>query len=409
MKKDFSRFVKLFIALFCMLITILAAGTSVKAAADSGKTVTVTSAKELKAAIAKADVDTIILHTEKRGNEAHITIKSSKAAKTKNLIIDAPYAVIVNKAVFADIDIKRVERYTEKVSGNNITYRGSQDNNFIIAAKKKVNKLTLCNSDGYFYGSAYLLRKGAKINTVEFVYTGGKEPVTGSYDKAKRKSGLKFVNLYDCKCTMTIKLDKKGRITRSICKSDGYEFAYDCTYVYDTNGNIVKSSGSDYEGGFEKTCEYSKDGKLMKTHTDGMSVSDTIYEYDKRGQLVTVRHNTEDSIDGLVFWVNLSVEYSYDAGRLTGKIVTDTTSYKDDAYPALTSITDYSYTYKHGLLDEESYHVKSDNEDHTFTHRYEYDDEGYLKKEEVFFQEAGDETETLRDTYEYDREGNLIG
>lgn len=410
MKKEISRFAKLFITAVCMAVLVLITGNAVKTNADSAGAVTVHTAKELKAAIGRNDVSTIVLNTAQAVN---ITIKSSKAAKTKSLIIDAPDADIVNKAVFADIDIKRVKKYTEKVSGNNITYRQSSENGIIIAAKKKVDKLTVSETSGYFPADIYLLRKGAKIKAVEFVYTGGSEPVTGTYDKSKRKFSLKFVNPYDCTCTQTIKLDKNGRIVRSICKSDGVEFAYDYTYVYDTNGNIIKSSGNNNEDGpFENTYEYSEDGRLMKAHLDGMSVTDMTYAYDKKGRTVKVEQYTEDYIDSLTFWVNVVVDYKYNKnGKLASKTVTDTTVYKDDAYPASASSYDYTYTYNsEGLMDQEVYHAKSDYEDYYFTHKYEYNSTGYLIKEVVTYRDAKDDTETVRNIfeYEYDENGNLI-
>ena len=88
-----------------------------KISAADEKTVRVTTQKELNKALKDSSIDTVILRTDTYDS---ITI-SSKKAKKKKLIVDAPNSIIVNKAKFKSVVLENAEYYTEDVSGNNIT------------------------------------------------------------------------------------------------------------------------------------------------------------------------------------------------------------------------------------------------------------------------------------------------
>ena len=135
--------------------------------AGEGKTVRVSTAKQLKKAIKNEDVGTIILRTKAY---ITITIKADKAAADKFLIVDAAHVNVVNKAVFAGIEIRSVNKYTESVSGNKISLTGYFDNDldaFTVSKKKQVESLKISNGSDYYPG--YVLRKGAKVKELVIV------------------------------------------------------------------------------------------------------------------------------------------------------------------------------------------------------------------------------------------------
>ena len=98
---------KILMALVIVISAVmLIEGYSIHAA--EGKTVRVSTAKQLKKAIKNEDVGTIILRTKAY---ITITIKADKAAADKFLIVDAAHVNVVNKAVFAGIEVRSVNKY----------------------------------------------------------------------------------------------------------------------------------------------------------------------------------------------------------------------------------------------------------------------------------------------------------
>ncbi len=402
MKKGTSLAVKILIPVICILILVLSPDI-VKARADSGETVRVTTSAQLKAAIKRADVGTIILRTQKNFK---ITIKASKAAKNKELIVDAPGAEITNKAVFSRINIVSAASFVEKVSGNEILLSGDVKKGLTVSAKKKVKKLTVYTPEG-FYLRSYTLRKGAGVKSLEIAYAGGIAPVWSKWDPGKRKLSLTFTNPYDCKCSHTVTLDKSGRMTRIVSKSDSAEFSYDYSFAYDANGNIIKMSGNDNEDGdFTDTYEYSADNRVLKAEFEGYSAGEDVFTYDKKGRLVTETYTSRDSIDGIAFTNTYVTSYSYDKkGRIISEKETHTTVYDNAEYPEGVFTMEKKYTYDNkGFLIREEHENKNGNEEYRQTTSYEYDKDDNLVKTVVSSDGSMDEISE----YKYDEFGELI-
>ena len=324
MNKKLSKTLARLIAVFAVVLTAMIVSNGVRVHADNGETVRVSTAKELKAAIKNADVGTIILRTEAY---IDITIKADKAAKSKSLIVDAKNADITNKAVFADINILSANSYTESAKGNSISLSDAyMPDGFTVAKKKKVKSLTVYASYASFY-SCYTLRKGAKINNLELVYSGGDEPVKSSYNKSKNQVTI-ACNSDGCERSYTIKLDKSGRMVSIKCKSNWPEADYEEAFKYDSNGNVVKNTGSANMSG-EYTTEMTYSGNLIQksVYKSDYSSGTYTYEYDKKGNLIHYEYHGEDSMDGQTFPNSDVADLEYDKnGRLTYEMWEDTES-----------------------------------------------------------------------------------
>ena len=242
MKKSIGKLLLALVIVFSAVMLI----KSYSIQAGEGKTVRVSTAKQLKKAIKNEDVGTIILRTEAY---ITITIKADKAAADKFLIIDSDNVNVVNKAVFAGIEIKSANKYTESVSGNKISvtgYLGDVHDSLIISKKKQVECLTLQN---VFYDPGYVLRKGAKVKELVLVMKDNGAPVELSLT-AKNKTGkIHLKNEYGFIQDYKISIDKYGRISGIFCDSDTLEFACDYKYKYNSNGNVIEISGWDNENG----------------------------------------------------------------------------------------------------------------------------------------------------------------
>ena len=390
------------------MLAVLTAAHTVGANADSGETVRVRTAKELNAAIGRSDVGTIILRTE---SNVSITIKSADAAGTKNLIVDSPNAVITNKAVFANINIISVSEFIENVSGNDIVISDGGQKVLTVSAKKQVKSLTIFNSYGYFH-EKYTLRKGAKIKSVELVYSGSTGPVKSSFNKDKRKLSIKFTNDFGIQCKMVIKLDKSGRMTAVNSSAGESEFTYDYSYTYDKNGNITGISGQDSDRGVFKNG-YVYSGNVLQKYThDGFSNGSIEYFYDKKGKLIRETASFDHSIDGIAFRTAQTVNYEYDKkGRLVHQEDNETTEYLNNEYPSSSSLTDQTFAYNSsGLLTSRRFYVKSPSEEFSYTHKFKYDKAGNMIKETVYFKEGatGEEKITRTNEYTYDELGERL-
>ena len=134
-----------FVLLAALIMTTVIMVKGLEVHAEDGKTVRVSTAKEIKKAINNPDVGTIIFRTQAY---IDVTIKANKDASSKFLIVDSPNANITNKAVFASIDIQSAKTFTESASGNKISLTGYFDdslNGFTVSKNKKVESLTLNN------------------------------------------------------------------------------------------------------------------------------------------------------------------------------------------------------------------------------------------------------------------------
>ncbi len=388
MDKKTIKKVGMLFAIAALILTAVIIRGSIRVFADNGETVRVSTAKQLKAAIKRADVGTIIFRTEAYIN---VTIKADENAKTKSLIIDAPNVNFTNKAVFSDIKIRSAKKYIESVSGNRISiYDNDILDGFFVSKKKKVKKLTILNSYGEFRNN-YTLRKGAKIEELELIYTGEFYPVKSSYDKSKRQLTIEDF-YYDDDCIYIIKLDKNGRMVSIDCESDSQESYYSELFSYDSNGNLIRIIGTDnmygkftkeitysgnleqksiYKGEYESTVyisSYDENGRLAHREFTGEDSSDgetlvyssiNVFEYDKNGRLI---YDRWDSVEGDTFY---ETSYTYNSkGFLT--MLYDNSS---------GSVTVYEYKYnKAGSMIEFTQKFDGQNE----TQTYEYDEFGDL-------------------------------
>ncbi|MBR4343556.1 MAG: hypothetical protein IKP88_12790 [Lachnospiraceae bacterium] len=387
MSKKIITFGKLF-AIIAVVVAAIIINGSISVHADNGETVRVSTAKELKAAIKNADVGTIIFRTKAYIN---VTIKADTAAKGKSLIIDAPNASITNKAVFANINILNADFYTENVSGNIISLSDCyMSRGFTVAKKKKVKSLTVYDSSGSFF-NFYTLRKGAKINELELVYSGDMYPAKSSYNKSKRLLTISCTN-DECERSYKIKLDKSGRMVSIDCDSNWSEADYEETFKYDSNGNIIQNNGRENMSG-NYTMEKTYSGNLVQksVYKDEYSSGVYTYTYDKDGKLVHFEYKGESTMDGDTSQMENTYDFEYDKkGREIYERWEDTIidTFREEYYTFnskgfLTEVlintagaeAVYKYKYnKAGDLIQETYI----SEGYTTTTTYEYDELGYL-------------------------------
>ena len=383
MKKTLS-IAKMLVAFISVIAMVLIVNT-VQVRAYSGETVRVSNAKEMQAAIKQKDVGTIIFRTEA---QISITIKSADAAKNIELIVDAPFATVTNKAVFRRINIQSVNEFFEKASGNDIYLSKTADGKSLhltVAAKKKVKKLTIFDTYGYFYGD-YTLRKGAKIKAMELVYAGDVLPVKSSGSISKKKLTIDFTNTYENTCSQVIKFDASGRMTGVNCDSDGVEFAYDYTFSYDKNGNAIEAAGWDNDNGHFTTKYIYSDNVQQKVVYDGeWSSYETNYTYDKKGRLSKIESSQEESIDSNDFVITWSYNYKYDKkGRLINETYAELTHYLNGSYEDSTSSSETTYTYNSkGMLTASQTVAKYGSEDYSYSYENEYDKAGNLIKQTI--------------------------
>ena len=389
MDKKTIKKVGMLFAIAALILTAVIIRGSIRVFADNGETVRVSTAKQLKAAIKRADVGTIIFRTEAYIN---VTIKADENAKTKSLIIDAPNVNFTNKAVFSDIKIRSAKKYIESVSGNRISiYDNDILDGFFVSKKKKVKKLTILNSYGEFRNN-YTLRKGAKIEELELIYTGEFYPVKSSYDKSKRQLTIEGF-YYDDDCIYIIKLDKNGRMVSIDCESDSQESYYSELFSYDSNGNLVRIIGTDnMYGKFTKEITYS--GNLEQKSIYKGEYESTVYisSYDENGRLAHREFTGEDSSYGEILVYSSINVFEYDKN---GRLIYDRwDSVEGDTFYE----TSYTYNSK-GFLT-----MLYDNSSGSVTvYEYKYNKAGSMIE---FTQKFDGQKETQ--TYEYDELGDLI-
>lgn len=385
MKKSIGKLLLALVIVFSAVMLI----KSYSIQAGEGKTVRVSTAKQLKKAIKNEDVGTIILRTKAY---ITITIKADKAAVDKFLIVDAAHVNVVNKAVFAGIEIRSVNKYTESVSGNKISLTGYYDNDldaFTVSKKKQVESLKISNGSDYYPG--YVLRKGAKVKELVIVKEEAGAPVEISLTSKNKTAKLHISDVYgDYYEDYKITIDKYGRITRRVCDSDAAEFRLDYTYKYDANGNLTSISGRDNENGvFTDKFTYSN-GNLIKRVADGFDMLQRDYTYDNKGNMTSEKISSEYHMDGQTWSVTSYHEFEYDNnGRLSYE------SYEQDD-----DMSEFAYTYdSKGFKIEEFENNYGLGINTTFTYN-KYGDLVTVK------QTADGETAVMN--YTYDKLGNSI-
>lgn len=356
MKKKYFKSLGMTVCTLVLVLFAVLMVSTVPAKADTGKTVRVSTVKELKSAMKKSGVGTIIFRTQ-----ANLTVKipNIKKASGKELIIDAPNCEITNKTKFLNINILKAASYTEAVSGNQITLTG----HFIaltVAKKKTVAELTICDPALPEGNLEYTLRKGAKIKSLKLLYTQYEMPQWSEYDAKTRTVTHSYKNRYEIDDTFIYTLDKAGRVITT--EKPHLEFDSYATFKYDKNGNLLTT-----------TCEDAR-GLVVETFT-----------YDSKGRALT-SVSTED--DKLVS----KMTYTYDSkGHLTGLVTESSDGYK--------TTSTYTYDSKGKLLSK-----ISENDNHTYKYVLYYDKNSLKTKMESF-------TDSRKDTtyeYEYNKRGDLL-
>jgi len=386
MSKGLKRFGKLFLVLVIILSTVRFINDRDIHAAEA-KTVRVSTAKQLKKAMKNPDVGTIILRTQAYTD---ITIKAEKAATDKFLIVDSINANVINKAVFAGITIKSANSYTESVSGNKISVEGYLDDQtgFVVSGKKQVESLTMVYSMNYYPG--YVLKKGAKIKELVLIVIDNGAPVELTLNTKNKTAKYKLTDEFGYYEDYKITIDKNGRLSHAVCDSDCVEFAYDYTYKYDSDSNLICISGRNNDkGDFTDTFTYSG-GKLVKRVLDDWDFMQIDREYDSKGNLVYEQVFVEYHMDGSSSTDTNYYKYEYDANnRLTYERMDNI----DGNY-----FEEYSYTY-----DTKGFRIEKYSNDYgleiyeTFT---------YNKSGDMITVKKLVDGETFTTKHKYDKLGN---
>ncbi|MBR6476136.1 MAG: hypothetical protein IKS98_11905 [Lachnospiraceae bacterium] len=344
-------------ALALVLAAVLMIGT-VPAKADTGKAVRVSTVKELKSAMKKSDVGTIYFRTQAYLN---IKIPSVKNASGKELIIEAPNCVITNKSKFLNINILKAASYTEAVSGNVITLTG-QYIDFTVAKKRTVTELTICDPALPDGNLEYTLRKGAKIKSLQLMYTKFELPQYSEYNAKKKTLTFSFKNRYEIDETHIYKLDKYGRVLSSV--NPHPEFGTEAAFKYDKNGNLLTTTVDDNRGHIVETFTYDKKYRPIKSVSteDGEFFNQYDYDYDAKGNLVKLSYKEAGDYTSVT-------EITYDS---KGRPITNTTTGGDHS-------SKYVHTYDANGLRIKS-EITVDGEKST-TYTYEYNKRGDKLKE----------------------------
>ena len=281
-----------FIGLICVLTLVLTLFTGLygpeKVSAAESKTVRVATQKELKKALKDSLVSTIILRTDTYDS---MTI-TSKKAKKKKLIVDAPDANIINTARFKSIVIKNANSYIEDVSGNTITTDITRD--IEIAEGRSVKKMTITR-----FATDYIIRKGASIKSLAYNVDGNKSSYDAKTHTLKIKVKELDYNTYDYyDVSYKLVIDEAGRITYLSYKDPYEKRLLESNIVYDENGNIldVKEHYADNgEVTFSQSYKYDENNNRIEADLNTeYEKSEETREYDNAGRLVKISKKTDD-------------------------------------------------------------------------------------------------------------------
>ena len=313
--------------------------------------------KQLKKAMKAKEASTIVFRTETYDD---ITIPYVKAAKNKTLYIVAPHAKVTNKSKFKSIIIKSMASFTEEVSGNVISWRISDNDEFIVAAGKSVKKLTFTN----WYGGDhnYILREGASVKSLAVV----------AYDGTKSKT------------------DKKKKTVSVVYHGEYEEGDHSVTYELNEYGNIIKRTSTpiDEEGGepVDYAYKYDKNGNCIEKTwlKSGQVYISDVYEYDVNNNCIKdTRYNDSEEI--------YSCKYEYDAKGNVSKLEYGYTG-------KIKSVSEFKYDKKGRCIKN-----KIDGDDFDYLYTYKYDSAGRRVKETIKSTNYNGTTE-----YKYDKNGMLI-
>ena len=358
MKRKCFRSICINVCAFALVLAAVLMLGTVPAKADTGKAVRVSTVKELKSAMKNSNVGTIYFRTQ-----AYLTVKipSVKKASGKELIIDAPNCVITNKSKFLSINILKAASYTEAASGNVITLTG-QFIDFTVAKKKTVTELTICDPALPEGNLEYTLRKGAKIESLQLMYTKLELPQVSEYNAKKKTLRFAFKNIYDLDETHIYKLDKYGRITSSV--NPHPEFGTEAAFKYDKNGNLLTTTVDDNRGYIVETFTYDKKYRPVKSVSteEGEFFNQYDYDYDAKGNLVKISYKEAGDYTSVT-------ETTYDS---KGRPITNTSTGGDHSYK-------YVYTYDANGLRIKTESTVDGQKSTTYT--YEYNKRGDKLKE----------------------------
>ena len=335
----------------------------VPAKADQNSYKVVYTVKQLKKAMKAKAPDTIVFRTEIYGD---ITIPYVKNAKNKDIILFAEHADVKNKAKFSSVSIRKVNHYTEAVSGNNIYWDLNYYTDLTVAKGKTVNSLTYMNWNGFM--PDYTLRKGAKIKNLIFKCFDEES----TYDPENRTVSMSAYNLYadyaypnkavytldksgriikneyslsndGANCIETLKYDKNGNLIEAAGMEEGIE-TYTSIYEFDKNNNKIKAfSANPGSEGLLYEYTYNKNGKLdsyYQVNSDGTITNKLVFTYDKKGRCLTSEY----------IKIGAKEKITYDSA---GRLIERRNSYKD-----IITTTKFEYD-KNGLLIKE---IEEDNE-----------------------------------------------
>lgn len=354
MKKVIRSFIKVsaIVLAFIMLVSMAEITPIQAASGDSIKAVY--TVKQLKKAMKAKAAATIVFRSE---SVDPVTIPSVKNSKNKELIVNAPNMNIKNKSKFKSITVNSVKNYTEAVSGNSIIWNDIDEDLLIVAKGKSVNKVTFTNWLGI--NPNYIVRKGAKIKSVEFVSLNHNKGKTNTKKRTAAIEGQAATEELGDYYKAVYSFDKSWRIIKSEVNS-AYNGNTVTTYKYDKNGNRVTTEITQ-PGDIVSTStrEYNSDNALINIFsTDNSGEESSVhYEYDDAGRMILYAVRYPDGND------MYNMEYKYDKkGRLIENYFTpydtkDTYSY-DSAGRCIEKTSDkrgdvstLRYTYdKNGLL-----------------------------------------------------------
>lgn len=344
-------FRKIAIAFLLVVSMMVGLAGTIDVQAASKKTVRVATEKELKAALKNSSVGTVILRT---GTYDPITI-SSKKAKKKKIIVDAPNSIITNKSVFKSVEILSARKYIEDVSGNKVSSDGKTQ--IEIAAGKSMKKLTFSNLSVDF-----VIRKGAAIKSLSYE----NEYVSSSFNSKTREliycdtlnsfMGKEYVKEY------TLTLDKSGRVLSISREGNALR-----TYKYDDNGNLLEDEN-----------KLSDTGEILQYIKS---------KYDKNDNMIA--HSEEYST--FLYWE----ESEYDKNGNKTKSIGENGSGS--------FVYDIEYDSK-GRMTRATVSMESEKSDSKYVVEYTYNKQGYLIKQ---VEMVNDELDTVSE-YEYDKSGNKI-
>lgn len=412
MKKRISGFLvkALAIALVFIMGSLNAAPVSVQAATK--KTVRVATEKALKKALKNSKIGTIILRTE---TVDPITINSTKSKK-KKLIVDAPSAVVTNNAVFKSIEVEKVQKYIENVSGNTVTL--NNDVSFEITAGNSMKKIVFTNISPWSE-MRYVIRNGASIKKIALIEDDGRVHDDGDRTFIIEKS-IQYGDYDDADITdyrIDLKFDEDGRLigkqTKNLSET-GEDFSdnYIYDYSYDENRNLSKLviSNTDYDYDLtEINYYYDGNNNLIEYNEnyDDRPVCGYAYEYDSAGRMTECNYVEEAK--------SRSFTYSYDK---KGRLVEETGKYYDFIFTedgiqeeetrSYIAKTTYS---KNGCELKITYDWGGDADAVKSVVTYEYDKDGNrisYRSEDYYDKNDPENVNIYRNEYEYDKYGNLL-